>query len=240
MRIVTITAGILLVLLGVFSVANAGLSFISLAFPIGVVLVLVGIAESFAYKRTIEDEENRHWVLIDGLTTFILGIVVLTGQLTADIAVPVVFGMWSMVSGIRGLVIVTQVEKSSEKDVDFYWMVVVSTLNLIVGVYSFFNTMLLNLSVLMILGICFVVQGGHVIKIGLDITYNKPDLIKTRDEKIAEARAAAEEAHREAKKAIRKARRTRSAVEAAKESMEFEEIINQPIGDTDDGEQNQQ
>ena len=95
MRIVTITAGILLVLLGVFSVANAGLSFISLAFPIGVVLVLVGIAESFAYKRTIEDEENRHWVLIDGLTTFILGIVVLTGQLAADIAVPVVFGMWS-------------------------------------------------------------------------------------------------------------------------------------------------
>ncbi len=232
MRIITVIAGILLVVLGVFSVANAGMSFISMAFPIGVVLVLVGIAESFAYKRTVENEENRHWVLIDGLTTFILGIVVLTGQLAADIAVPVVFGMWGMVSGIRGLVIVTQVEKSSEKDADFYWTVAVSTLNLVIGIYTFFNSMLLHLSVLMILGLCFVVQGGHVIKIGLDIAYSKPDLIKTKDEKIAEARAAAEEAHREAKAAISKARKTRSAVEAAKEAKEFEEIISEPIGET--------
>ena len=92
--------------------------------------------------------------------------------------------------------------------------------------------MLLHLSVLMILGLCFVVQGGHVIKIGLDIAYSKPDLIKTKDEKIAEARAAAEEAHREAKAAISKARKTRSAVEAAKEAKEFEEIISEPIGET--------
>lgn len=235
MRIVTVIAGTLLVLLGVFSIANAGLSFISLAFPIGVILVIVGIVESFAYKRTVENDENRHWVLIDGLTTFILGIVVLTGQLAADIAVPVVFGMWSIVSGIRGLVIVTQVEKSSERDVDFYWTVVIGTLNLIVGVYTFFNSMLLHFSVLMILGVCFVVQGGHVIKIGLDIAYSKPDLIKTKDEKIAEARAAAEEAHREAKQAIRKARRTRSAVEAAKESKEFQEMISKPVGEVDSG-----
>lgn len=81
MRILTIIAGILLTILGVFSVANAGLSFLSLAFPIGVVLVLVGLVECLVYKRIMQDEENRQWVLIEGLTTFVLGIVVLTGQL---------------------------------------------------------------------------------------------------------------------------------------------------------------
>lgn len=233
MRLLTIIVGALLTILGVFSVANAGLSFLSLAFPIGITLIIVGIVECFAYKRTIEDEENRHWVLIEGLTTFILGVVVLTGQLAADIAVPVVFGMWSMVSGIRGFVIVTQVVESKERDVDFYWTVVVSALNLLVGVYTFFNLMLFQLSVLMILGVCFVVQGANVIKIGVDISYSKPDLIKTKEEKIADAEAAAEKAHKEVRTAIKKARQARKGIKKAEESKEFHEIISEPIGETD-------
>lgn len=236
MRILTIAGGILLTILGVFSVANAGLSFISLAFPIGAVFIIVGMVECFAYKRTIEDEENRHWILIEGLTTFVLGIVVLTGQLAADIAVPVVFGLWSMISGIRGFVILTQVQDTQEKDIDFYWMVCVSGLNLIAGVYTFFNSMLLNLSVLMMLGIIFVIQGANTVKIGADITYNKPDLIKTKDEKIADA----QEAHKEAKKAIKKARKARRAVKAAEEAMVVEDIINQPIGETAESEESQE
>ena len=236
MRILTIIVGALLTILGVFSVANAGLSFLSLACPIGVVLIIVGMVECFAYKRTVEDEENRHWVLIEGLTTFILGVVVLTGQLAADIAVPVVFGMWSMISGIRGFVIVTQVVEKKEKDIDFYWTVVVSALNLIVGVYTFFNLMLFHLSVLMILGVCFVVQGANVIKIGVDISYTKPELIKTKEEKIADAEAAAEEAHEEVKKAIKKARQARKGIKKAEESKEFHEMISEPIGETNSEE----
>ena len=236
MRILTIIVGALLTILGVFSVANAGLSFLSLAFPIGVVLIIVGMVECFAYKRTVEDEENRHWVLIEGLTTFILGVVVLTGQLAADIAVPVVFGMWSMISGIRGFVIFTQVVENKEKDIDFYWTVVVSALNWIVGVYTFFNLMLFHLSVLMILGVCFVVQGANVIKIGVDISYTKPELIKTKEEKIADAEAAAEEAHEEVKKAIKKARQARKGIKKAEESKEFHEMISEPIGETNSEE----
>ena len=155
----------------------------------------------------------------------------MTGQLAADIAVPVVFGMWSMISGIRGFVIVTQVVDKAEKDIDFYWTVVVSALNLIVGVYTFFNLMLFHLSVLMILGVCFVVQGANVIKIGVDISYTKPDLIKTKEEKIADAEAAAEEAHEEVKKAIKKARQARKGIKKAEASKEFHEMISEPIGE---------
>ena len=43
MRIVTIAAGILFTLFGVFCIANAGLSFMSMAFPIGIILIIVGI-----------------------------------------------------------------------------------------------------------------------------------------------------------------------------------------------------
>ena len=116
MRIINMIMGVVLALLGVFSIANAGLTFISMAFPIGVILTIIGITECISYRSRDEDEEDRHWVLIDGLTTFILGIVVLTGQLAADIAVPVIFGMWSMIAGIRYLVIITHVDIKEEKN----------------------------------------------------------------------------------------------------------------------------
>ncbi|MCI5688416.1 MAG: DUF308 domain-containing protein [Emergencia sp.] len=237
MRIITVIAGILLTFLGVFSIANAGLSFLSLAFPIGITLMLVGLVECFVYKRIRNDVDAGHWVLIDGLTTFILGIVVLTGRLAADIAVPVVFGMWSMISGIRGFSVLAFETDTKEKNIDFYWAFMVSLLNFAIGVYAFFNSSLLHLSVLMILGICFVVQGANIIKIGFDIVYSKPDLIKTKDEKIAEAEEAAKEAKKEMKKAIKKARKAKNAVKAAEEAKEFHEIISEPIGETNTQEE---
>lgn len=239
MRILTVIAGVLLTFLGVFSIANAGLSFLSLAFPIGICLIIVGLVECFVYKTIREDVDAGHWVLIEGLTTFILGIVVLTGRLAADIAVPVVFGMWSMISGIRGFTVLAFETDTREKNVDFWWAVLASGMNLMIGIYTFFNDSLLNLSVLMILGICFVVQGAQVIKIAFDIEYSKPDLIKTKDEKIAEAEAAHKEAKREMKRAIKKVRKARNAVSEAEEAKEFHEIISEPIGETTKEEQDQ-
>ena len=87
MKILTIFSGVLMTLLGVFSIANAGIAFLSLAFPIGIVFIIVGMILCFAYRKIAQDEENSHWILIEGLTMFMLGIVVLTGQLAADIDV---------------------------------------------------------------------------------------------------------------------------------------------------------
>ncbi len=233
--------GIALAILGIFSVANDGLTFISLAFPVGVELILVGIVECFAYKKTIDNEENKHWILIEAFTTFAIGFIVLTGQLVADIVVLAVFGMWNMISGIRGLVVLTQVTDVKRKDIDFYWTLGVSMLNLIVGIYAFFNSVLLHLPVLMILGFCFAVQGANVVKFALDIPYAKPDLLKTKDELIADAEEAANKAHKEAKQAIHKARIARSeAVKAVTEVKDFEEKINEPIvpGISTDKEEN--
>lgn len=230
MRILSMITGVLLAAVGILSIANEGLSFISMAFPIGVVLILVGLVECFSYKKAIENEEGKHWLLIEGLTTFILGVVVLSGHLSADVAVPIVFGMWVMVSGIRGFVVLMQMmEDKEEKDIDFYWNFMVSGLNLIIGIYTFYNSATFQFSVLMILGLCFVVQGANIIKIGWDIKYVKPEIIKTKDEKIAEAAEAVEEAHKEVKKAIRKARRAKRRAQKAEEAKEYQEIVAEPV-----------
>lgn len=228
MRLLTILAGLLMAACGIFSIANSGLTFISLAFPVGIVLIIAGIIESVAYKAS-SNAENQHWVLIGGITTFILGIVVLSGHLAADNAVPLVFGMWIMIAGIRGFVIVTQVLDTKEKDLTFFWTLIVSLISLGLGIYSFYNTDLLNLPVLMLVGLIVTIQGVTTVKTGIDMPYSKPDVIKTKDEKIAEAEAAEAKAKKEMKKAIKRVRKARKELEKAENAKDFHEIIAEPI-----------
>ena len=232
MRIITIIAGALLAILGIFAIANGGISFLSLAFPIGLGLLIVGIVECFAYKKAVDDEEDKHWILIEGITTFLLGVVVISGVLAADIAVPVVFGMWSAISGIRGLVVMFSMKDAvshDEKDVKYYWDLLTALLATAFGLAAFFNTMLFNMSVLSIVGYIITVQAAVVIKISFSIAYKKPELIKSKAQKLREAEAAAEQAKEEMKEAINKAREAKAVLKDVEEEKEFHEIIAEPV-----------
>ena len=232
MRIITIIAGALLAILGVFAVASGGLSFLSLAFPIGLGLLVVGIVECFAYKKAVDDEEDKHWILIEGVTTFLLGVVVISGVLAADVAVPAVFGMWSAISGIRGLVVMFSMKDTvahEDKDVNYYWDLVTAVLASGLGLLALFNSVLFNLSVLSIVGCIIAVQAAVVIKISFSIAYHKPELIKSKAQKLREAEAAAEQAKEEMREAINKAREAKAVLKEVEEEKEFHEIIAEPI-----------
>ena len=79
------------------------------------------------------------------------------------------------------------------------------------------------------LGIIFVIQGINVIKVGFDTTYKKPDLIKTKEELVAEAEKKAEEARAEAKIAVKKARRAKAAIREVEEIKVTYDIFNEPV-----------
>lgn len=232
MRIITIIAGALLAILGIFAVASGGLSFLSLAFPIGLGLLIVGIVECFAYKKAVDDEEDKHWILIEGVTTFLLGVVVISGVLAADVAVPAVFGMWSAISGIRGLVVMFSMKDTvapEDKDVNYYWDLVTAVLASILGLVALFNTMLFNVSVLSLVGFIIAVQAAVVIKISFSIAYKKPELIKSKAQKLREAEVAAAQAKEEMREAINKAREAKAVLKEVEEEKEFHEIIAEPV-----------
>ncbi len=230
MRVLTIAAGVLLAVLGIFSIASSGLSFISLAFPIGLIMIFSGIIECFAFRKAVDDEEDKHWILIEGLTTFLLGIVVISGQLAADIAVVPVFGLWSAISGLRGLVVVFSMSApKEEKDINYYWDLVTAVLAAVFGVYAFFNSFMFNVPVLTLVGLIVVVQAAVVIKISFSIAYKKPHLIKTKAEKIRAAEEEAEKAKEEMKQAIIKAREAKEALKEVEEEKDFHEIIAEPV-----------
>lgn len=224
MRTLTILVGILLMGVGVFSVAEYGTSFLAIAFIVGIALMLVGFVLCFSYRRLNRDKEEAvHWVLIEGLTSLLLGIIVLTGYLNADVAVSSVFGLWIMIAGIRSVVIAY--DSFQNETFKFNMGFALGIANLIAGIYVFFNMAFYPVSVLVLVGLCLILQGLNVIKIGADIEYKKPDLIKSKEELVAEKEEEVLAKKQEMHESIQAAREAKQALEDAKEATTAEEIL---------------
>ena len=115
MRILTIISGILRGLTGAFCLMNPGQTFLSLAFVVGLIMVLNGLIHALAYfiGRGLHNRgDNNGWILTDALLTLLLGILILCNQLVADTAIPLVFGMWMLVAGILRIEASTHIDKN--------------------------------------------------------------------------------------------------------------------------------
>ena len=104
MRILTMLTGILFMGAGIYLIANGGITVMSVAFVIGILFILGGIVECLSYNSYRGDEDDRTWILIDGMTTFLLGGLILLNKLSADAVVPMVLGLWVITTGVRNFV----------------------------------------------------------------------------------------------------------------------------------------
>lgn len=130
-----------------------------------------------------------------------LGALIILNKLTADAVVPTVLGLWVITTGIRNFV--RAWERIEERKHDFYDHLVIGLLNLVCGLYVFFDSDIFNLQTMMMIGLCVIVQGINILHVGSTIIIQKPDFLKTKAEKLEEAAAKAAEAHAAAKEAIK-------------------------------------
>lgn len=217
MRVITVLTGILFIAGGAVLICYSGFTFMAVAFLVGLGFILAGIVEILSYRSYRGDDEDKGWVLIDGVTTFALGIIILCDKISADNVVPYVFGLWILIGGFRN--IVRAWEHRTDRHKFFYDHLVVGLFNTIVGLYMFFDSDILNLPALVLIGLCIVAQGINICHVGTSIIILKPDFIKTKEEKLKEAAEKAEEAHQAARDAIK-------AAKAAQE--ELKEVIATP------------
>jgi len=199
MRLLTVISGVLLVGTGVFGIANQGVSFLAIAFIIGIVMIFAGTIQSSGYiygryssrefilpedesdpetqKQFVRTQNNSHgWIMIDGLVTFVLGLLVLSNQLKAEIAIVSVFGMWMLSAGIRRIVISSYIDRN-KKTINFYWTVGTGLLNTAAGIYAFYNASLFQLPLATLIGGFFVLQGISTLELGIHM----PHRIKTNN-----------------------------------------------------------
>ena len=216
MRIFTIIGGILRVLTGAFCFSSPGQTFLAFAFVVGLVMVLNGTIHAVAYLsgRGLHNKgDNNGWILTDALITLLLGILVLCNQLVADTAIPMVFGMWVLVTGILRIEAATHINKE-KKQKNFRVTMITGVLTTLIGLFGFINPLVAWLSTTFLLGFFMVMQGINIIELGINMPHEKkayvkvykrkrePVLITEEDEtpeKVAERLKAREEAEAEAK-----------------------------------------
>lgn len=180
MRILTIISGILMILTGAFCFMNPGQTFLVLAFIIGMVMVINGIIHSLAYfiGRGLHNKgDNNGWILTEALITLILGILILCNQLVVDAAIPMVFGIWVVVSGILRIEASTHINKEKKKT-NFKTTLITGILTVLLGVFGFINPMIGWLSTAVLLGLFMLMQGINVLELGINMPHEKKSYIK--------------------------------------------------------------
>ena len=169
MGIFKIAAGVILILTGIFCFATPGATFFSVAFVLGCSMLFSGASGILAYVWIGRRREVSNLLLVEGISGILLGILVLSNQLTADAAIPVFFGLWVMFSGIMRIVEGLPRMKSGIQP--WCWPVALGALGTFIGFYSFYNTVLFNFSPVMLVGILFVMQGVNVLMVGVGLSF---------------------------------------------------------------------
>lgn len=174
MRVLTIISGVLLVLTGVFCFANPGETFLSLAFMLGLIMVVTSVIQGIAYcwGRSGNQNDNNGWILTEAIITFVLGVLVLSSKIAADVAIPMVFGMWVMFSGILRVVTATMINRANKRT-NFAWTLIVGLLCALGGLYAFLNPDIANLAIAVLLGILFLLQGVSTLELGIHMPHEK-------------------------------------------------------------------
>ena len=180
MRMLTIIGGALMLLTGIFCFINPGQTFLAIAFVIGLVMVLNGLIHICAYmlgRGWNNKGDNNGWILTDALITLLLGILVLCNQLVADTAIPLVFGMWVLVSGILRIESATHINKD-KKISNFRSAMLTGILTSLIGLFGFINPLVEWLSTIILLGIFMVMQGINIIELGINMPHEKKSYVK--------------------------------------------------------------
>ena len=218
MRILTMLTGVLFIGAGIFLVANGGVTFLSVAFVVGVKFVIAGIVECLSYNSYRGDNVEKSWILNDGLTTFVLGVLILLNKISADAVVPMILGLWVLITGIRNFVHAW--EHIEDRGSMFYDHLIVGLLNIIFGLYVFFDSEIFNLASITMIGLCVIVQGINILHVGATIIIIKPKFIKTKEEMLEAAAAKFEEAHANAKEAIKAAKEAQAELKTVERTPE--------------------
>ena len=216
MRVLTIMVGTLFTATGIYLVANGGLSFMSVAFIVGLVFIVAGAVECLSYTGQRGEDETKTWILLDGATTFILGGLIMLNKLSADVAVPLVLGMWILMSGLRNFVHAW--EKIGDREDGFYSHLILGLVTVVLGLYAFFDQDLFDFSTITLVGIYMIAGGLNIAHVGITIRIIKPEFLKTKEEKLEEAAIKAAEAHQAAREAIKVAKEAKAELRVVSET----------------------
>lgn len=225
MRTIMMIASVAMIGSGVFCIANGSAAFLTVAFIIGIVYVLMGATELLVGVRADFDiSEKAVSISKDGILMIIYGIVILSGQVTDDTTARMLMAAWLVIEGVLAATSDNTdiMHITTEQRVNL----AVNAIMLVFGLYMFFDTVMFDMAATFLIGIALVILGVRRFFQSFVIEYSRPGFVTGNEEKLREALeeekralAKAKEGIREQKNAQRRIQKIRDDIEAEKDMM---------------------
>jgi len=167
LRIIKVLTSVVLIGVSIWCFAHQGSPFQTLAFIIGVGMLIQMFGGICAYIGVKREFTKSSWILVEAISTGMLGIIVLLDQITVDNMIPIVFGMWIMYSGMLRTIAACHMMIAKEKGWSFVLIFGILTAGF--GVYCFFNGLLFNLNMILLISVVFLLQGINVMALAVNM-----------------------------------------------------------------------
>ncbi len=209
---------------GIFCFANGSAAFISVAFVVGLVFLVMGVVELITGRRasydTFGDGVN---LATDGSIMAIFGAVILSGQITDDVTAQMLFALWLIIEGVIDVEnIVDKYRRDAELD---NASTILCAAMLVLGIYAFFNTRLLNVSAIIIVGASLLILGLRRFKMSFELEYNRVGFLAGNEERLQEAEEDERKALANAKEGIREQKAAKRRIERIRDDIAQERSV---------------
>ena len=224
MRTLMLIASLAMIASGIFCVANSSAAFVSLAFIIGTVFLVLGICEIIVGRRAdFESAENAVGLTKDGIRSIIVGLVIISGQVSDDFAAQMIFGIYLAFEGVYSFrtdwINVARVPKEQRADMTL------SAVMLVLGIYTLFNTSVFKFPAALLIGIGLILAGLRRFSQSSTIEYIRPSFITGNEEKLREAQEEEKRALAKAKEGIREQKIAQRRIRKIEEDIEAEQEL---------------
>lgn len=224
MRTVMLIASVAMIASGIFCIANSSAAFLSLAFIIGAVLVVLGACEMIIGRRAdFERDEVGMGLTKDGIMLFILGIVIISGQITDDMVALMLFGLFLLMEGVMSFrndwLDVSHIAREQRVGMT------ISASMIVIGTYMFFNTATFRVPVILLIGVSMIILGFRRFMQSFTIEYIRPSFITGNEEKLKEAQEEEKRALAKAKEGIREQKTAQRRIKKIEEDIAAEQSL---------------
>ncbi len=164
MKVLSIIVGVLLAVGGFLLMMTPGMTFSSISWVIGILLVFAGVSAVVDFFASRKNGTHSVTEIVIGVLCGILGILVLVNpfiSLLADGLLIYAFDFWLIIGGVMRLVRSIQMKKEGDKS--WVWVLVFAILSVLVGVYALFNIILSAMAIGLLAGAVVLMNGISMI-----------------------------------------------------------------------------
>lgn len=160
-KVLWLISGILLIVAGVFCIINPQATLLSLAIVLGVFMLVSGILNIVAFAGAHNEIFGSGWLLVEGILNCIIGVFLLFNEWITVAALPFIFGMWVLFSGLCRLIGSFDMKKLGLRS--WGWMLFFGILGIAIGIFSFFKPFVAMLAISILVGIYLILEGAATI-----------------------------------------------------------------------------